>query len=62
MDLGVSFFAMPLLCSDICPEKQDEIPLGLELGAERQPASAGRREIGFIPFFGTMQSPLLKGA
>jgi hypothetical protein len=33
-------------------------PLGLELGAERlgaerHPASAGRKKIGFIPFFGT---------
>jgi hypothetical protein len=24
---GMTFFAMPLLCSDICPEKQDESDL-----------------------------------
>ena len=57
----MSFFAMPLLCFDNCPEKRDEsnphtifidrLPFGLELRAERQ----------FIPFFGTLQSPLFKG-
>jgi hypothetical protein len=65
MDLGGGFFGLcPLQYMGLHgPEKQDEMPLGLEplglelgaerLGAERQPASAGRREIGFIPFFRT---------
>jgi len=55
-----------LLCFDICPEKPDEsnphttvigwLPFGPELKAEGLKA-----ERQFIPFFGTMQSPLLKG-
>jgi hypothetical protein len=35
------------------PEKRDEVPLGLELGAERHPAYEDRMPSSFIPFFGT---------
>jgi len=53
----MSFFAMPLagqalLCSDICSEKRDESNL--------PPAGIGW--LHFIPFFGTMQSLVLKRA
>jgi hypothetical protein len=42
MDMGMSFFAMPLLCTDICPEKRDEANFPL----------IDRSLFNFIPFFG----------
>jgi len=47
----MSFFAMPLLCFDICPEKPDEY----------NPHTTFIGWLQFIPFFGTMQCLLLKG-
>jgi len=47
----MSFFAMPLLCFDNCPEKRDE----------SNPDTIGIGWLKFIPFFGTLQSSLLKG-
>jgi len=48
---GMSFFAMPLLCFDNCAEKRDE----------SNPHTIGIGWLQFIPFFGTLQSPLFKG-
>jgi hypothetical protein len=48
---GDVFFAMPLLCFDNCPEKRDE----------SNPHTIGTGWLQFIPFFGTLQSSLLKG-
>jgi hypothetical protein len=51
----VFFCLMPLKYTGLHgPEKRDELPLDLELGAERQPPYAGSMRIGFIPFFGTI--------
>jgi hypothetical protein len=61
MDTGMSFFAMPLLCNDICLEKRDEanlpridgclFPFGLELRTDRN----------FIPFFGPCKPCIERG-
>jgi hypothetical protein len=47
----MSFFAMPLLSFDICPKKPDE----------SNPHTTFIGWLQFIPFFGTVQSPLFKG-
>jgi hypothetical protein len=72
MDRGMSFFAMPLLCSDICPENRDEsnlplidrgwLPFGPEPFGPELKAEGLKAEGHFIPIFRTMQSHLLKGA
>ena len=48
---GMSFFAMPLLCFDNCPEKRDE----------SNPHNICIDWLQFIPLFGTLQSGLFKG-
>jgi len=68
---GMSFFAMPLLCFDNCPEKRDEsnphtifidwLPFGLESFDPELTTEGLRAERQFIPFFGTLQSLLFKG-
>ena len=49
--MEVSFFAMPLLCFDNCPEKRDE----------SNPHTIFIDWLQFIPFFETLQSSLFKG-
>ena len=48
---GMSFFAMPLLCFDNCPEKRDE----------SNSHTIFIDWLQFIPFFGTLQSLLFQG-
>jgi hypothetical protein len=54
MGMKVSFFAVcPFTQGGLHgPEKWDEVPLGLELGAERHPAYEDSMPSSFIPFFG----------
>jgi hypothetical protein len=51
MVMGMSFFAMPLLCIDICPEKRDEANL----------PPIDRSLFNFIPFFGPCDPICSKG-